>query len=297
MSVDVVCAAPPFLDITFSGMGSMPALGEERMAQRVQFTPGGIANVALGLTRLGLEAVVVSPIGDDLSGRILAGLLADLGIPWTGPHADGTPVSAILPLDGDRAFVTVAPDLPIDPASLAALEPRAVVIDLPFVDKAPPGTAVYAVTGDVDSRTHAGRMPAELSRARTLLVNASEARFLSGKDDPEQAAIELARHCPTVVVTLGADGAICAGEHGVIRGLAPSVSAVDTNGAGDLFTAAWVWGDLAGLPIEQRLRLAVTYAAESVRVPTTTAGALTLDDFRRIAGPLDASIPPNGARS
>ena len=57
MSVDVVCAGAPFLDITFSGMGAMPALGEERMAERVQFTPGGLANVALGLTRLDLEAV------------------------------------------------------------------------------------------------------------------------------------------------------------------------------------------------------------------------------------------------
>jgi sugar/nucleoside kinase (ribokinase family) len=296
VSVDVVCAGAPFLDITFTGLPSMPALGEERYAQRVQYTPGGLANVALGLTRLGLEAVIVSPVGDDLSGRILADLLGGLGIRWTGPSTDGTAVSAILPLDGDRAFVTVAPEMPIDPASLAALDPRAVVIDLPFVDRAPGDAAVYVVTGDLDSRTYAGRLPAELGRARTLLVNESEARFLSGVDDPEQAAVELARHCPTVVVTLGPDGAICAGEHGVIRGMAPSVTAVDTNGAGDLFTAAWVWADLAGQPVEQRLRLAVTYAAESVRVPTTLAGALTLEEFRRISGALDASIPPNGAR-
>jgi hypothetical protein len=34
----------------------------------------------------------------------------------------------------------------------------------------------------------------------------------------------------------------------------------------------------------------------SVRVPTTLAGALTIEEFRDIAGPFDASIPPNGAR-
>jgi hypothetical protein len=163
MSVDVVCAGAPFLDITFSGMGAMPALGEERMAERVQFTPGGLANVALGLTRLDLEAVVMSPVGDDLCGRILSGLLAEQGIGWVGPRADATAVSAILPLDGDRAFVTVAPDLPRDGEAIAALEPRAVVIDLPEVAEAPTGCAVYAVVGDFDARALAGRLPAALA--------------------------------------------------------------------------------------------------------------------------------------
>jgi sugar/nucleoside kinase (ribokinase family) len=296
MSVDVVCAGAPFLDITFSGMGAMPALGEERMAERVQFTPGGLANVALGLTRLDLEAVVVSPVGDDLCGRILSGLLAEQGIGWVGPRADATAVSAILPLDGDRAFVTVAPDLPHDGAAIAALGPLAVVIDLPEVAEVPPGCAAYAVVGDCDARALAGRLPAALAMARTLVANHSEASFLTGIDDPGQAAEALTRHCPTVVVTLADEGAICAGSHGLLRQSAPSVTAVDTNGAGDLFTAAWVWADLAGMPVGERLRLAVTYAAMSVRVPTTLAGALTIDEFRDIAGPFDASIPPNGAR-
>ena len=35
---------------------------------------------------------------------------------------------------------------------------------------------------------------------------------------------------------------------------APAVDARDTTGAGDLFMAAYVWGDLAGLPLPERLR-------------------------------------------
>ena len=296
MSIDVVCAGAPFLDITFTGFERMPALGEERMAEAIDYTPGGLANVALGLTRLGLRAAVWSPVGDDLSGRLLAGLLADQGIDWVGPPAASTAVSAIMPLDGDRAFLTVCPVFEIDTAAVAAFDPRAVVIDLPEVGRAPAGVDVHAVTGDVDSQRMAGRLPEALAGVRSLLVNESEARHLTGLDDPEAAARELAEHGPTVVVTLGAAGAVCAGEHGLVRAQAPVVDAVDTNGAGDLFTAAWVWADLAGVPPPQRLHLAVAYASLSVRVSTTRDGALPLDAFRREAPPLDAIIPRNGAR-
>jgi ribokinase len=99
-----------------------------------------------------------------------------------------------------------------------------------------------------------------------------------------------------VVVTVGARGAVYAGRDGAARAEAPAVKAVDTNGAGDLFAAAWVWADLAGVPVEDRLRLAVTYASLSVRVATTHAGALTLDAFRRQADLPDALFPGPGAR-
>ena len=138
--------------------------------------------------------------------------------------------------------------------------------------------------------------PEATAGLRALLVNEPEVRFLTGMDDAEQAARRLAAHGTTVVVTLGARGAMCAGGDGVVRADAPAVTTVDTNGAGDLFTAAWVWADLAGAPVEDRLRLAVTYASLSVRVATTHAGALTVDAFRREAGLPDAMIPRPGAR-
>jgi sugar/nucleoside kinase (ribokinase family) len=294
MSVDVVCAGVPFLDITFSGMARMPELGEERMAEQVAFTPGGLANVALGLTRLGLEATLWSPVGEDMGGRLLAELLDAEGIPWVGPPVADSAVSAILPLNGDRAFVTVAPPFELDTEAIAALDPRAVVLDLANAGQAPPAAAVYAVTGDVDAQALAGRLPEVSAGVHTLLVNEPEASHLSGLDDAEQAALALAAGGLTVVITLGARGAICAGEHGLARAGAPALKAVDTNGAGDLFTAAWVWADMAGAPVQHRLQLAVTYASLSVRVATTSAGALTLDRFRTEAP--DAPIPQTGAR-
>ena len=48
---------------------------------------------------------------------------------------------------------------------------------------------------------------------------------------------------------------------------------VDTTGAGDLFVAAWAWGDAMGLDVDDTLRWAALYAALSVRVPTGAGGA------------------------
>jgi sugar/nucleoside kinase (ribokinase family) len=280
-SLDVVCAGPPFLDITFSGLEALPSLGEERLAQSISLTPGGLANVALGATRLGLRAGVFWPVGGDLLGGI---------IEWIGPAADRTAVSAILPLEGDRAFLTVAPEHELDGAALAELGARAVVIDVPSIGRAPAGVPAYAVIGDVAARALAGRPPDELSRARAMIVNDAEARLLSGEGDAEAAARALAEVCPTVVVTLGSGGAVCAGGHGLIVQPAPEVPVVDTNGAGDLFTAAWVWGDLAGRDVAEGLRLAVTYASMSIGVATTRGGAATADQLLRAAAAA-ATIP------
>ena len=293
-SFDVVCAGPPFLDITFTGLEALPSLGEERLAQSISVTPGGLANVALGATRLGLRAGVFWPVGGDLPGGILSDLLAAEGIEWIGPPAERTAVSAIMPLDGDRAFMTVAPEHELDAAGLAALGARAIVVDVPFVGRAPAGVPAYAVIGDVAARAFAGHPPAELAGARAMIVNEAEARLLSGRDDAADAARALAEACPTVVVTLGSGGAICAGAHGLIVQPAPEVPVVDTNGAGDLFTAAWVWGDLTGRDVAERLRLAVTYASMSIGVATTRGGAATADQLLRAAGAAVSSTHEDG---
>jgi ribokinase len=77
---------------------------------------------------------------------------------------------------------------------------------------------------------------------------------------------------------MGPNGAVeASGGELIAAGGIESGPVVDTTGAGDLFAAAYVCGDLHGLAPLERLRWAVLYAALSVRVPTAVAGAATRD--------------------
>ena len=82
------------------------------------------------------------------------------------------------------------------------------------------------------------------------------------------------------VVSLGADGAVAAVDGRLVEVPGYDVGpSIDTTGAGDLFVAAWAWGDAGGLNVDDSLRWAALYAALSVRVPTGAGGATHLGEF------------------
>ncbi|GGX54665.1 sugar kinase [Streptomyces minutiscleroticus] len=92
-----------------------------------------------------------------------------------------------------------------------------------------------------------------------LLPSRDEACLLTGLPDAADAAAELSRRVPLVVVKQGGDGALVA-ESGAVRARVPAVPATprDTTGAGDAFTGAFLAALLAG-------RTPVRAAAEGCR--------------------------------
>ena len=272
MSVDVACGELAFVDLTFAGLDGHPGPGEERRSQDLLRSAGGSAIIAVGARRLGLSAAVVSPIGDDADGDFLRAELASENVVWAGRGVARTAVTAVLPADGERAMATFDPGEQVTAAELAAVEPRAVVISLPRLDLVPPGAIVYATAGDAEARADV-ETPFDLSGVRALIVNEREALLMTGEADAEGAALALSRRAPCAIVTVGPRGALAATEDDLVHVPAIAVEAVDTTGAGDLFTAAYVWADRLGAPLEERMRWAALYAALSVRVPTALASA------------------------
>jgi sugar/nucleoside kinase (ribokinase family) len=276
LRVDLACAEPAFLDLTFVGLDGVPRLGEERLANDLLRSPGGGAIPVVGAARLGLSTALVSPVGTDPVGELVLALLAKDGVRFAGRRVERTPLTVVMPADGDRAMATYDPGEEVTAEELAAVAPRAVVLSLPRLRLAPPGARIYATVGDVDARALSGGPLPDLGAARALLVNEREARLLTGHAQPERAAVALAEHTPVAVVTLGERGAVAAGAEGTMHVDGVAVEVVDTTGAGDLFAAAYVWADHWGVTLAERLRWAVLYATLSVRVATATAGAVSL---------------------
>jgi ribokinase len=280
VKVDVVCVGDPFLDLIFRGLDGMPVQGGEQIATSLVVVPGGMANVAYALDRLELAAVVCAPIGRDPAGRLLAELMADAGVAWLGRPSDVTPVTVALPGDSDRALVSVMPVPTVDVATLRGIDARAVIVDLPSSPLLPPLPRVYAVVGDPEVAMLAGRLPSWLDGIHALILNQREAVGLTGRPDARSAAGHLASLGTTVVVTRGAAGVTAIEPDGrIVDVAAPAAVVGDPTGAGDLFAAAYVWADLAGHPLEERLHLATRYASLSLERATDRQKGITLHAF------------------
>jgi sugar/nucleoside kinase (ribokinase family) len=117
-----------------------------------------------------------------------------------------------------------------------------------------------------------------LPYADYTLMNEEEARMLTGRTEPDEAARVLrdlgANH---VIVKLGARG--CWADGVTIPGF--DLNAVDTTGAGDCFCGGFVAGLERGLPIEEAARFANAVGALAVQKVGATAGVLDWDSTAR----------------
>ncbi|QGV81195.1 carbohydrate kinase family protein [Streptomyces ficellus] len=119
--------------------------------------------------------------------------------------------------------------------ALAAARERGVPVS------ADPASAGFVAEFGVD------RFLAAVEGVGLLLPNADEAALLTGLADPGEAAAALSHRFPLVAVTLGASGALVAASGRIVaRVAAPPARAVDSTGAGDAFTGAYLAAHLAG---------------------------------------------------
>jgi sugar/nucleoside kinase (ribokinase family) len=274
VSVDLVCVGRPFLDLALLGLPNLPEPGSEVYARDLQVAPGGIALVALAARRLGATVAIASPVATDWAGGLLRELLAAEGIAWEGPPDTRAAVTVAMGMEQDRAMATFGEPAPPALEDALALRPRTLVVDLEHVSAVGGELPVHSVLDEAEARRFAGGLPAGARQLRTLFANEREACTLTGERDPRDAARELAAEVPTVVVTLGAEGALAAAGDVLLHEPAPRSRVASTLGAGDLLAGAFVAHDLEGAPLAERAGAAVTYASLAVRAPTAPEGAV-----------------------
>ncbi|MEU3944865.1 PfkB family carbohydrate kinase [Streptomyces sp. NPDC029526] len=113
----------------------------------------------------------------------------------------------------------------------------------------------------------AERFLSHVAGVDVLLPSRDEACLLTGLPDPADAAAELSRDVPLVVVKQGARGALLA-RSGAVCARVPAVAATarDTTGAGDAFTGAFLAALLAGADARDAVRQGCRAGAHAVQV-------------------------------
>ncbi|WP_374773456.1 PfkB family carbohydrate kinase [Streptomyces sp. NBC_01310] len=200
---------------------------------------------------------VVALVGKDAERTFLTDSGASLRLcpaDWAPSLLDGT---AHLHLSGYLFFADSSRELAM--VALRAARTRGVPVS---VD---PASAGFLVTLGPQ------RFLDAVAGASVLLPNEDEARLLAGLPEPAgvaRAAAELSRRVPLVVVTLGAGGALVA-ERGRITAEveAEPVEAVDSTGAGDAFTGAFLAARLDGATPAEATRTGCQAAAQAITHP------------------------------
>ncbi|WP_374198408.1 carbohydrate kinase family protein [Streptomyces sp. ISL-12] len=278
--VDVYLTGTVFLDIIFTGLDSAPVRGTESWARGMGSSPGGVANMATALARLGLRTSLAAAFGDDHYGdycwdALEQGEGIDLSPSRTVPGWH-SPVTVSMAYEGERTMVSHGHEAPAEEQPAPGCPPRArgAVASLtpgvraPWIARAAAhGTRVFADVGWDDTGAWDLAALPDLAHCEAFLPNAEEAMRYTGTDCPRAAAHALTEHVPLAVVTLGAEGAYAVdrrtGETAEVPAIA--VEALDPTGAGDVFVAGFVTGTLAGWPLADRLAFAGLTAALSVQ--------------------------------
>ncbi|MFG3344729.1 carbohydrate kinase family protein [Streptomyces sp. NPDC048018] len=240
-------------------------------AAEIRTLPGGAgANVACWAARSGCPDVrLLARVGTDSASwhdRALRGAgVRPVLVP--DPDAPTASVIALVGADAERTFLTDSgaalrlapgdwkPEL-LDGVARVHLSgylffaaPSRETAARVLRDAAAAGVPVSVDPASAGFLADVGAAPflAAVDGAECLLPNADEARFLTGLADPAEAAAALSRRFPLVAVTLGAEGAVLAGEGRVTaRVTAPPARPVDSTGAGDAFTGAFLAARVAG---------------------------------------------------
>ncbi len=99
-----------------------------------------------------------------------------------------------------------------------------------------------------------------------LFCNQEEASVFTGKDSLEEVIAAIQPFAKKVVITLGSKGALVIDENGRTEIASHPVKAIDTNGAGDMFAGAFLYGITQGMDNAKAGKLASLAASKIVTV-------------------------------
>jgi ribokinase len=287
---------------------AFPAPGETILSHGFQIALGGKgSNQAVAAHVAGASVELVAHIGADATGDFAIATLERFGLPTAAivRQVDApTGVAQITVADSgeNTIIVTGGANLALTPAVVEAEHARIAAAALVLTQGELPIATIEriaAAAGGTGVRFVLNLAPpapvstATLSAADPLVVNEHEARAVGIGTDASGATIDewrelaasaVGRIARSIVVTLGAAGAVAASAEGSWSAEAPRVTAVDTTGAGDGFTGTLAAFLAEGRPLEEALRIAVAAGALAVQARGTVDSYAPREAVLRAAG-------------
>lgn len=252
----------------------IPAPGETVLSNGFSVALGGKGqNQAVGAARAGAATRFVAAVGSDAFGaQIRDGLEADRISGDLVRVLDAPTGTALIAVDGHGENTIIveaganAQLVGLSDADRAAIAESAVLvmqleIPLDTVVAAAEHARAHGTTAVLNAAPIRDLPDELLANLDVLIVNEHEAAHLA----ESRPGTDLTDLVPTVIVTLGADGAVLYGRGAEeIRVPAPKVTAVDATGAGDTFCGALAAAIDEGQTLDAALRFAVVAASLSV---------------------------------
>ncbi len=291
-----------------------PAPGGECLCPQLELHCGGVgANCALALAPWGIKVRLLGCVGQDRFGDLLLDTLRKTGVDIGGVQRSSRALTGMLYInvtrDGQRTFFGsrganqfMGP--PKVPASWLRSCAAAHLVGYSFLNPGPEkmarrilrqfhscGKLVSLDVGMEPCKRIPKKILRLLPQVDLLFVSSDEAASLTGRSNPREAFLRFERAgAKEIVMKLGKRGCLIS-DGGILREV-PSfaVQVVDSTGAGDAFTAAFLQARLRGWsPREAALVANAAGAAAASRVGAGTmlsdiAGTLKVLRTQRLKG-------------
>jgi sugar/nucleoside kinase (ribokinase family) len=261
-----------------------------KMGPGTEVSGGSAANTIAGMAALGSSCGFIGQVADDQLGAVFAHDIRAGGIRFDTAARPGQPTTGrcliFVSPDGQRTmntFLGASHFLPAEALDRDLIadsgylylegylwdpeEPRAAMRAAIDVARAAGRKVAFTLSAEfvIDRHRAAFHELIDAGLIDVLFANDAEIMSLTEVSDLDGAVAALQDKVPLLVVTLGPDGAmaIAGGERTTCRAEAVT-EVVDTTGAGDLFAAGFLHGQVTGKSLADSLRLGAICAAECI---------------------------------
>lgn len=292
---ELICVGMALVDSIIKGFDPVPVSASGYRAGSSSLNAGGEAvNEAVAAAKLGVKTGIFCSLGEDAAGELVIGELVRAGVDpgrILRSKQHPTPVTTMFVKDdGTRRSITNSahrynfhPERYPERFTGARALILGSLFRAPFDDPEIIFSVVSAAKASKLILLADTKLPnfrflklADISHSLPLIdyitPNEDEARYFSGKEDPEEMAdVFLSFGVKNVIIKLGAKGCFFKNERTSVRLPAWNVCAVDATGAGDNFVAGFASEILRGASDEDALRFANACGA----ICATAVGACT----------------------